>query len=157
MKLYLMRHGEASASNESSEQELTDDGRAGIERLATHLLGETLLLAHVYHSGKKRAQQTSEIMAGLISPGLPVNVLNNIKPGDEPALLLPVMDLWTEDSLVVSHLPFVPRLMSLLTKTDKHLELINYEPGTIICLEKNTHSDWDMSWTISPSKILSQE
>ena len=153
MKLYLMRHGEASASNKSAEQQLTISGRAGIELLAKYLQEEKLFLAHVYHSGKKRAQQTSEIMAGLISPGLAVNLLDNIKPGDEPALLIPVIEPWNEDSLVVSHLPFVPRLMSLLTKTDTHLDLINYEPGTIICLEKNDHGDWDMIWTTSPSKI----
>jgi phosphohistidine phosphatase len=154
MKLYLMRHGEAAATDKNTEQELTSDGKKGIERLATHLQGKQLLLGQVYHSGKKRAQQTSEIIAGRIAPGLRTSFIENIKPGDAPSLLLAKLENWTEDCLVVSHLPFVPRLVSLMTKTDEHLETINYEPGTFICLEKNPRGDWELAWTTSPSKVL---
>ena len=150
MKLYLMRHGEASATKDDTEQVLTPHGKAAIEQLAERLQHEKLQLSQVYHSGKKRAQQTAEIMIRFIAPGLTANVLDNIKPSDDPAFVLPVINSWSENCLITSHLPFIPNLVTLLTRSDSHLGSINYVPGTLICLEKNNDNHWEIIWATAP-------
>jgi phosphohistidine phosphatase len=149
MKLYLMRHGEAAQTSQSSEQVLTPGGRACIENLAKQLQGKNLYLAQVFHSGKLRAQQTAEIICHELCPDVTPRILDKIKPDDNPVAILPVINSWNEDSLITSHLPFIPNLVTLLTTTNSHLNSINYEPGTFICLKKNNNV-WEIKWVEAP-------
>lgn len=149
MKIYIMRHGEAATTNQSQEQVLTAKGQAGIEYLATRLKNDDLHLAQVFHSGKKRAEQTAGIILKAVCPEISASVIDNIKPGDNPEAILPVINDWDEDTLIVSHLPFIPNLITLLSGTDSHLSSINYVPGTLICLKKNT-SIWNIQWVLAP-------
>lgn len=149
MKLYIMRHGEAAQTSHSSEQLLTRNGHAGIENLAERLKNKNCHLAQVFHSGKARAQQTAEIVCNALCPDATPRTLDNIKPGDDPAAILPIINGWNEDSLITSHLPFIPNLITLLTATNAHLNSINYEPGTFICLEKNNNV-WEIKWVDVP-------
>jgi len=153
MKLYLMRHGEALSSNKDPQRGLTDDGKLKIEQLAKHLQQQKLTYSHAYHSDRKRAQQTAEIMTQIISPDIKPAFLENITPNDDPGLLITEINGWNEDTLVTSHLPFVPDLITLLTKQDVYTSGINFETGTVVCLEKNDNSSWNIKWASSPSQL----
>jgi phosphohistidine phosphatase len=153
MKLYLMRHGEALPPQKDPQCGLSDSGKLKIEQLAKHLQQQNLSFTHIYHSKKKRAQQTAEIMTRIISPNVIPELLQNIAPNDDPNLILAKVNMWDEDTLITSHLPFVPNLMTLLTGQDAYLSAISFETGTISCLEKNDDFGWDMKWATSPSEI----
>jgi len=153
MKLYLMRHGEALSSNKDPQRRLTDNGKLKIEQLAKHLQQQKLTYSHAYHSDRKRAQQTAEIMTQIISPDIKPAFLENITPNDDPGLLITEINGWNEDTLVTSHLPFVPDLITLLTKQDVYTSGINFETGTVVCLEKNDNSSWNIKWASSPSQF----
>lgn len=144
-----MRHGEAAQTSQNSEQVLTLNGRTGIENLAKRLNGKNLQLAQVFHSGKARAQQTADIICSALCPGVTPRILDNIKPDDNPAAILPEIYGWNENSLITSHLPFIPHLVTLLTATNVHLNSINYDPGTFICLEK-INNVWAINWVEVP-------
>ena len=152
MKLFLMRHGEALSPQIDPERGLSDNGKLKIQIIATHLQTLDISFNQIYHSKKKRARETAEIMAKTLSPDVELKLHDNIKPEDDPNIILSEINSWSEDTLITSHLPFVPNLMTLLTGKDAYLTAITFETGTIICLEKN-NGIWDISWATAPSEI----
>ena len=148
-----MRHGEALTPEKDPQRGLTDSGKIKIKNLATHLKKQVLKFKHVFHSNKKRAQQTAEIMTQILSPKVLPELHDNITPNDDPKLLLTEINNWNEDTLITSHLPYVPNLITLLTGQDTYLSAISFETGTIVCLEKNKDAGWNIIWSTSPSEI----
>ena len=153
MKLYLMRHGEACDPKQDPQRGLTENGKTNIQKLAKHLLAENISFQQVIHSPKKRARQTAEIMQQVLSPAAEMTEVEYIQPNDDPQQLANDIYGWDRDTLVVSHLPYVPNLLTLLTGKDAYLTPITFETGTIICLESDEHSDWNITWHSAPSEI----
>ena len=146
MKLYLMRHGQAASPQVDPQQGLTGEGSADIAQLAKRLAGQGVQFDQVLHSEKARAQQTAEIMASILAPGVTPRMRSGLKPNDDPQELLPEIEIWHEDSLVTSHLPFVPDLLAELTGQPQGMGFV---PGTIICLTKRKDA-WQIEWIESP-------
>ena len=130
-----MRHGEALSPQKDPERGLTDNGKFKIEQVATHLKDSDVSFNQIFHSKKKRARETAEIMGRITSPKIHPVELKHIAPNDDP------------------HLPFVPNLMTLLTGQDAYLTAISFETGTIVCLERNNKAGWNLNWSTSPSEI----
>ena len=59
-----MQHGESKSKDEDPARPLTDDGRKSVENVGAHLARLGITFDRVFHSGKLRAQQTAEILAG---------------------------------------------------------------------------------------------
>lgn len=153
MKLYLMRHGEALSPDKDPERGLTDNGKLKIELVATHLRKEGVSFSQVFHSSKKRARETAEIMTRIISPGVIPAAHKHITPNDDPHSIINEINDWDKDTLIASHLPFVPNLMTLLTDQDAYLSAISFETGTVVCLERNDKAAWITKWATSPTQI----
>lgn len=150
MKLYLMRHGQAASPQVDPEQGLTEQGRVEIEQLANRLAGQGIQFAQVLHSEKTRARQTAEIMAGILAPGVSPRPRGGLKPNDDPGLLLAEIENWQDDTLVTSHLPFVPGLLAELTGQSAYrAQGMGFVPGTIICLARQ-NDNWQLEWIASP-------
>lgn len=153
MKLYLMRHGEAASKEDDPKQGLSNNGKHAIEKLAHKLSHQAhqskeqkINVEQVFHSEKARAQQTAEIMASILAPGVTPHCRGNLKPNDNPEEILSDIETWATDTLITSHLPFIPNLLNLLTK---HQQSIRFNPGTIVCLSKG-NSHWNVEWVASP-------
>ena len=153
MKLYLMRHGEALSPDKDPERGLTDNGKLKIERVATHLRKDAVSFSQVFHSTKKRARETAEIMTRIISPGVIPAVHKHITPNDDPYSIITEINDWDKDTLITSHLPFIPNLMTSLTGQDAYLSAISFETGTVVCLERNDKAAWVIKWATSPTQI----
>lgn len=153
MKIYLMRHGDALSSEADPERGLSDKGKEKIKALAEHLHQQDLTFKCVFHSFKKRAIQTAEIMTGILSPEVTPQLMLNITPNDDPSLIVPEINSWDNDTLMTSHLPFLPNLVTQLTGQDVFLSAISFETGTIICLEKGNNDVWNIKWSTAPSEI----
>jgi len=151
MKLYLMRHGEATASPQNPEQTLTPQGRSNLEKLAGQLAQKGIRVKQVFHSEKMRARQSAEIMAIQIAPDISLQAHSRIKPNDDPQLILDDIKQWHDDTLIVSHLPFIPGLLGLLLTSPQPSHPITFEPGTVICLSRENTS-WQIEWIESPTQ-----
>lgn len=150
MKLYLMRHGQAASAEVDPQQGLTDTGKADIEKLANRLAGQGINFSQVFHSDKARAQQTAEIITGITSPSVQPQMRSGLKPNDDPKALLPDIKSWQQDTLITSHLPFVPGLLVELTGEGSYMQQgMAFVPGTIICLAKD-NNNWQLQWVESP-------
>jgi phosphohistidine phosphatase len=62
-------------------------------------------------------------------------------------------DVWEEDTLVVGHLPFMSRLVSLLTTGETDAGLVQYQPGSVVCLERVDAEQWVILWMIRPDML----
>lgn len=112
-----------------------------------------LSLSRFYTAKKKRARQTAEIMVHNIAPDVTPTLHQHITPNDDPGLIISEINTWNEDTLITSHLPYVPHLITLLTGKDAFLSAITFETGTVVCLEKNNNSDWSIMWSTCPSEL----
>lgn len=146
MKLYLMRHGQAASELVDPQQGLTLEGRLAIEQLAQRLAQRGIRFNRVFHSEKERARQTAEIMTGVIAPDISPQQRAGLKPNDDPRQLIPEIEDWQGDTLLTSHLPFIPNLLSLLTGG---LQSVALAPGTVVCLIKE-NTGWRIEWVESP-------
>ncbi len=153
MKLYLVQHGKACAKEVDPERPLTAQGSMDVARLATFLKQADIQVARVIHSGKLRAQQTAESLAKAIAPGVTVEVSDLINPNDNPEAFDWQSESWSEDTLMVGHLPFMARLVSHLLIEDVNRPIIAFQPGSVVCLEHNGATQWQLDWMIRPALL----
>lgn len=146
-KLYLMRHGLANDVSIDPDQGLSDIGRSEVEQVANRVMSNGLNIARIFHSNKARARQTAEIMRATLAPGADISEHASIKPNDAPDSLISDINSWHQDTLIVSHLPFLPTLIAKLT--GHSLSSIAFQPATLVCLELKDHG-WEFGWVEAP-------
>jgi len=151
MKLYLVQHGDACPKQEDPARPLTKKGKADANRLAVFLRQANVKVDHVVHSGKLRAQQTAERLVNAIAPGSSIEVDDTINPNDDPVTFATRLKELPGDSLIVSHLPFIPSLISHLIVGNKNSLITAYTPGSVACLEfAPEQNSWSLNWMIRP-------
>jgi len=152
MKLYLVQHGEACAKDVDSERPLTEQGKADIERLAAFLKQAGVQVKRIIHSGKLRARQTADGLASAVAPGIEPEETDIINPNDNPKAFDWQSESWSNDTLVVGHLPFMTKLVSHLLVDDVDRLIIAYQPGSIVCLGR-IDGQWQLEWMIRPELL----
>jgi len=150
MKIYLVQHGEAVAKQVDPERPLTEQGMTDVQRIAVALKHAGVVVKRVIHSGKLRAQQTAEILAIDIAPGLQLETSDLINPNDNPGELDLQIDVGNKDIMVVGHLPFMAKLVSFLVTGDDSQALVAYQPGSVVCLELIEKNNWQVNWMLRP-------
>ncbi len=152
MKLYLVQHGEALSKDIDLDRPLSEAGREDVERLASFLAGK-VRVARVLHSGKVRAWQTAEILAASLVPDLKVEEFGGLSPNDPVEPFVQHVEEWSEDLLVVGHLPFMAKLAIRLTAGADENSIVAYRPGSIVCLETDNETGWKVQWMIRPELL----
>jgi phosphohistidine phosphatase len=150
MKLYLVQHGQAVTRDEDPERPLSEQGTQEVTAMAALISAAGVKVARVWHSGKRRAEQTAEILAQAVLPGGDIERIKGINPTDPVDEFSSDADVWEEDTLVVGHLPFMSRLVSQLTIGDTDHGLVQYYPGSIVCLERMEAERWEIVWMVRP-------
>ena len=153
MKLYLVQHGEACAKEVDPDRPLTDQGKAEIEQLADFLKRADIQVERVIHSGKLRAAQTAERLANAIAAGVELESSGIINPNDNPKAFDWQSDSWDRDTLVVGHLPFMAKLVSHLLIEDENRLITAWQPGSIVCLQRENGAHWRLNWMIRPELL----
>ena len=62
MQILLAQHGDAVPKEVDEDRPLSDKGRADVERVAATLRQGQVSVSRIIHSGKTRAEQTSDIL-----------------------------------------------------------------------------------------------
>jgi phosphohistidine phosphatase len=156
VELYLMRHGEAAPGHPDAERALTSEGIAAAERIAARAAALDPRIAHVYHSGLVRAQQTAEILARAL------NTAGRVEPraGLTPEAPVEPVARWLLDqaglrgvggTVLVGHLPFLARLASRLVAGTETGQVLLFEAGALVKLlpDAEGHS-YAIAWMLSP-------
>ncbi len=152
MQLYLVQHGEALSKDIDPDRALSETGRNDVQRLASFLAGK-VCVARILHSGKTRAQQTAEILAAEVAPDREVEQFSGLSPNDPVESFIQHVEKWSEDLLVVGHLPFMAKLVARLAAGSEERGIVAYRPGSIVCLETGQGPDWQVQWMIRPELL----
>jgi phosphohistidine phosphatase len=153
MKLYLVQHGDAVAKEVDPERPLSARGRADVQRTASFLGQAGIRIGRVLHSGKQRAEQTAELLAAAIGAGRELEQISGIDPLDPTDTFAQTVNAWTEDTLVVGHLPFMGKLVSRLIVGDEAVPTVAFLPGAVLCLERGDAETWAIAWMIRPELL----
>ncbi|MGQ0657496.1 MAG: phosphohistidine phosphatase SixA [Chromatiales bacterium] len=153
MRLYLVQHAEAVAKEVDPDRPLSEEGRHDAERLAAFLKGAGVRASRVVHSGKTRAQQTAEILAMALAKNVSVEAIAGLNPDDPSKKFAKRLDELGDGAVIVSHLPFLARLVSRLVAGDEKHLLVSYRPGTVVCLEQDEDGIWATAWMVRPDLL----
>ena len=152
MKLYLVQHGDAVAKDVDPDRPLSNAGRADVERMAAFLSRHEPALVTIAHSGKTRAQQTAEILASKLGCENVAEAVTGLAPLDPTEPWVKKVGGWEQDTMLVGHLPFMGKLVSQLVRGN-NASVVDYQPGTIVCLEPDGQSGWWLTWMLRPELI----
>src|SRR6266542_1028562 len=153
MDLYLVQHGEAKQESEDPARPLTDRGRREVERVARAAARAGLRVARIFHSGKRRARETAEILgAAGLGPPHGMTELAGLGPMDDPAIARRALGELTEPALLVGHLPQLGRFASLLVVGDAEREIVAFRMGGIVCLGSDDDC-WRVKWMLTPELV----
>lgn len=155
MKLYCMRHGEALPVETNPECPLSAHGREDVVRIARYLTRQGVDIKHIYHSNKLRAQQTAEIMAHSVNPDEITQCQFELDATQDLDPMLSILAHCQQSTLLVGHLPFLPKLISQLVLGNEDELLVSMPPATIICLTPQDPKKWVIEWMLTPSIVTS--
>ncbi len=160
MYFYLVRHGEAKSELEDPLRPLSAEGKRGVERVSSFLRQLGTRPAEINCSEKLRARETAEIIANRLSISNGVKTIKGLAPNDDVS---PVADLLCAEEkslMLVGHLPFLSRLLSLLVISDLEHPIVSFQSGTIVCVRRDDSlkfpspgNGWIIEWVLSPKSV----
>ncbi len=151
MALYLVRHGEADQQT-APDPQLSQTGEQQVTTVANWFAKQQLNLQRIFHSGKRRAQQTAEIIATTLHKPEIIGVIEGMHPNDPVVPMAHKIQSWPDSVMLVGHLPFMSRLASCLLIEDDNDEILKVQTATIICLEKQA-GKWYLDWIVNPGLL----
>jgi phosphohistidine phosphatase len=153
MKLYLVQHAKAAPEQVDPQRALTKEGRSEIQKVAAFIKPLNLCVDYLWHSGKKRAEQTAEVLAKVIRINKTQTAHDDLGPTDDVTALKDELVSATEDIMVVGHLPFLSKLTSLLLTGSESANTVAFRNGGIVCLSCSEKNQWQIDWVITPELI----
>jgi phosphohistidine phosphatase len=153
MKVYLIRHGDAVSSDVDPQRPLSDQGRIDVERVTSFIKPLGIHVEHIWHSGKSRAAQTAEIVAGAISAEKGCSARNGLGPNADVSNIADELQAYDTDLMVVGHLPFMGNLASFLLTGKETADVVAFEAGAIACLDRSDPGKWQIEWLMAPRLV----
>jgi phosphohistidine phosphatase len=155
MKLCLIRHGHAVSETFDVERPLSGIGLAQAERLGALLQKENVSFDRIWHSPKLRARQTAEKIAEALNQNSILDEADGLKPDDavEPIVdRIRLMAVEAPDTrlLIVSHVPFLPNLVSFLIGSDSPARVPVFPEAGAAFLTGGPKGLWEIRWIAGP-------
>jgi phosphohistidine phosphatase len=150
MKLYLIQHAKAAAKDVDPQRSLTEEGLADIRRVAALIKPLNLRVDYLWHSGKKRAAQTAEVLAEVVEIRKEQAARDGLAPNDDVAATAGQLASVTGDIAIVGHLPFLAKLASLLLTGSESANTVAFKQGGIVCLSRSDENNWQIEWMVIP-------
>jgi len=154
MVLYLVRHGEAMDKDEDPARPLTAQGRRDVERVAGLAKSTGIEVHQIRHSGKRRAEETAEILGEFLRPAGGVVAVSGMAPNDDVHAMAELLKRESQPLMYVGHLPFLEQLVSLLLTGRTDRSIVRFQKGGIVCLERDAATGaWAVQWAVAPALL----
>ena len=154
VKLYCLRHGEALDSSHDATRPLSERGAAQVLDLLSYLRDHGLAVDAIWHSDLLRAVQTADIAQSVLGANEQVACAQALRPEAEVSDFVPQVNALSTPTLIVSHLPFIPRLVNaLVIDNPDHSPIVDCPPAGIVCLERFNPTDWAIRWIVHPGLL----
>jgi len=137
MKLYLVQHAKAASKEADPERPLTEEGLQDIRKISAFIKPLNLCVDYLWHSGKKRAEQTSNVLAEVIRINKGKTASEGLGPSDDVKVLKDKLSTSKQDIMIVGHLPFLSKLVSLLLAGSESANIVAFKQGGIVCLNRD--------------------
>ena len=153
MRAYLVQHGKAKSADEDPNRGLSGEGREEVTRVCEFLRELRISVSLIQHSGKLRAEETAHILGMTIRcTAGPVHT-DGLDPTDDPSFGANFLKVYTDDILIVGHLPHLERLTSLLLAGNPDKHPVKFRNGGVVCLEKEDGGVWSLLWAVVPELL----
>ncbi|PLX16083.1 MAG: phosphohistidine phosphatase SixA [Candidatus Muiribacterium halophilum] len=147
MKLYLVRHGEYE--NRRGDNILSENGRLATEKAAKIVKDHYKVECNsIFHSTKTRAKETAEIINKIFKTQNGIFEKKGLEPNSNPTPWKKIINEMNESVMIVGHLPFLRKLLSLLIASDVDTDILTFYTSCIVCLEKTSDGSWIIDWCI---------
>ena len=151
MAVYLVQHGKSLNKTVDPEKGLSVDGKLETERIAGVANGYQVGVSRIVHSGKKRARETAEILATILSPADGLESRTGMNPMDDVRVFVNSLDL-DKNIMLVGHLPFLERLIGLLVCGNPDQTVFKLQNSGILCLDRVPEvKNPVIRWALMPS------
>ncbi len=154
MKLYLVQHAKAASKQMDPQRPLTEQGRRDIQKVAAFIRPLNLSVNCLWHSGKRRAAQTAEVLAEAIETKEGTTARDGLGPNDNVTALRSELASTEQDIMIVGHLPFLSRLTSLLLTGSESANTVAFKNGGIVCLSRSEDNWWQIEWMVIPELLV---
>lgn len=150
MILYLARHGESVPVGDDDERPLSQQGESDVRYVANLISPLNLSIARVFQSTKKRAQQTAQILSSAFHLLNHIETRAELQPMAEVDPIIEELYAIDEDILIVSHMPFLEKLVGKLITGNENKNVVAFKAGCLLCLEEIEQKQWVIRWMLSP-------
>lgn len=153
-----MRHGASAPGPVDRARTLTPEGEAAVAAVAARAAARGMGADHVYHSGYLRARQTATILARALGIEHRVAVREGLQPDDHDVqtarwLLGEARHGTAARVALVSHMPFLGRLLGRLVESETTAPAVAFDAGTLVKLVSSTDaSGFRIDWVLSPDR-----
>lgn len=144
-----MRHGDSIPAGNDDERPLSEQGIKDVKKLANFIAPYHLKIARILQSNKYRAQQTASLLLSGFTNPPSIESRAELDPMARVQLMVPEINSWSEDSLLVGHMPYMSKLAAELLLGDENKEIIVFKTATMVCLESTEHF-WTIRWMLTP-------
>lgn len=150
MRLYLVQHGEAVDKTVDPDRPLSGQGEKDVASVASVLACASVDPEKIMHSGKTRARQTADILEAALGARAGAVEVSGIAPMDSVSEFADRVRSGAEATMVCGHQPFMGKLVSHLLSGDEDLQLVDYTPGSVACLERVPGGGWILIGFLRP-------
>ncbi len=154
MKLYLVQHAKAASKETDPERSLTEEGLRDIRTVAEFIKPLNLSVDYLWHSGKTRARQTADVLSEVVEVKKEMAAHEGLAPNDDVSTLRNEIISGWQDIMIVGHLPFLPKLTSLLLTNSQLSNPVAFKNGGIVCLDHSDDNQWQLDWMIIPELLV---
>jgi phosphohistidine phosphatase len=151
--VFLMQHGIPVPKADDPERPLSAQGIKDTENLADFLQKRGVIVKEFFHSGKRRARETAEIMSTRLAPDTEPKVKRGLSPLDDVEGIADQINEGEGDLLIAGHLPHLAKLTSLLVVGKESVPVVSFQQGGVVCLERDKDNGWMIAWMLVPGII----
>jgi len=153
VRVYLVRHGNATPKAADPERHLSVRGRDQVRKVADFLKPLGLRVGGIWHSTKTRAGETAAILSGTVDAAEGLVERDDLAPNADIHSVRRDIDRADEDLVVVGHLPFLDHLASRLLVGNDAAETLKFTEGAVACLDGGASSGRRLLWMITPDLL----
>jgi phosphohistidine phosphatase len=154
MALYLVQHSESKSKDEDPQRPLTDEGLKNANKVASYAKEHIhIKVSAIFHSGKLRAEQTSEVFAMYLEPEKGFKEIDGLEPMANPNIWAERLAKINDNIMLVGHLPHLGKLAGILLNSDENMNPIIFRNAGIVKLSRDENNNRLIDWIIVPSII----
>ena len=148
-----MRHGEALQGADDSKRPLSQRGKEESAAVARYLLQNGAKVDIFYQSTKQRAKETAQIVKDILNPQAAVQTKSGLAPNDPVENILPELNAGNKNLMIVSHLPFLGKLVSRLVTGQEEDGIVPMPTASVVILKDSAQGLWNIKGIVAPEDI----